>query len=163
MTTICGFSGTGPQLLTFRCQSGGSGSITIASLATGSTRNKRHLNTPTKCWRKWNQRNSRAWLFGVGPSGSGRGRGRGIIYLGPLSYPHHTTHTCTHQKNRKRTERKENRTEVEQNRKRTAFFYQTVKIKPEQLLGFPTVWKLTECFENWLIVCRLTNVKKIDA
>ena len=59
------------------------------------------------------QRNNRAWLFGVGPSGSGRGRGRGIIYLGPLSYPHHTTHIHTSK------EQKENRTKREQNKSRT--------------------------------------------
>ena len=58
--------------------------------------------------------------------GRGRGRGRGIIYHGPLSYPHYTTHTYIHQKNRKRTERKGNRTKVEQNEKRTAYFDQMV-------------------------------------
>ena len=50
---------------------------------------------------------------GSGLRGRGRGRGRGIIYHGPLSYPHHTTHTHTSK------EQKENRTKREQNKSRT--------------------------------------------
>ena len=67
----------------------------------------------------------------VGPDSSGSGlrdrvginrdRGRGIIYLGPLSYPHRTTHTHTHikrterEQNEKGTEQKQNRTKRERN------------------------------------------------
>jgi len=64
-------------------------------------------------------------------------------------------------------EQKENRTKREQNRSRTEQkengIARRAEIKPEQLFGFPTVWKLTECFENWLMVWKLTNGKKIDA
>jgi hypothetical protein len=49
-------------------------------------------------------------------------------------------------------EQKENRTKSEQNRSRTEQKENGIErraaTKPEQLFGFPTVWKLTECFEN---------------
>jgi hypothetical protein len=49
-------------------------------------------------------------------------------------------------------EQMENRTKREQNRSRTEQkengIARRAATKPEQLFGFSTVWKLTECFEN---------------
>jgi hypothetical protein len=49
-------------------------------------------------------------------------------------------------------EQKENRTKKEQNKGRTEQKENEIErraaTKPEQLFGFPMVWKLTECFEN---------------
>ena len=105
------------------------------------------------------QRNSRAWLFGVGPSGSGRdqsGSGSGYYIPRPfiISTPHHThMHTSK--------EQKENRTKREQNRSRTEQKENGVFLSDGQNKT-RTIVRLSNGLEIDWMFWKLTNGLEVD-